>query len=180
VLVVIFILGVLAAIVVSVAGYVMSSASRRETEATQKVLLGAVQALYDAGPKAYPQDRYGDPATDPYVAEQSGRALVNFLTGRVDEDNNGTLEQDLSQTAPVKAAVELLLKLPEEAWKGGSNEPIKDGWGRNMRYDAAGGLGGRPVVISAGADGRFGEADPGFPTDDDTKAEDNVRSDESQ
>ena len=48
-----------------------------------------------------------------------------------------------------------------------------------MRYEKDGGLGSKPVVISAGADGRFGKEDPGH-IDDATKEEDNIRSDESQ
>jgi prepilin-type N-terminal cleavage/methylation domain-containing protein len=151
VLVVIFILGVLAAIVVSVAGYVMSRASGQETAAIQKTLLEAVQAYYDAGNpndpnnlKAYPPE-----STDP---NESGKELVKYLT---------------TQASRAKAATEFLLKLPKEAWNGDSNEAIKDGWGKGMQYEAKGGLGGKPLVISSGPDGRF------F-TDDD------IRSDESQ
>jgi prepilin-type N-terminal cleavage/methylation domain-containing protein len=168
VLVVIFILGILAAIVVSVAGYVMSSSSRRETEATQKVLLEAIQAFYNASnPKAYPADHFGA-TPDP---NNSGCVLIAFLSGH--SDPNAPNTAPTGQTASVKAAVEFLLKLPQEAWDGSWNKPVKDGWGREMRYEAAGGLGGKPVIISAGPDGDFGSAGS-------TQEEDNVRSDESQ
>lgn len=188
ILVVIFILGVLAAIVVSVAGYVMNTASRQETAATQKLLMEAIQAFRDAGtPKVYPFDCYcQDPSSLNYdpsaeaTPDISGKVLVNFLTGRFDTNDPNAPTDDRSQTPPVKAATELLLKLPEEAWKGGTNEAVRDGWGKDMRYEYAplasprrGGLGGRPVVISAGPDSDFGD-------DDETKEEDNVRSDESQ
>ncbi len=178
VLVVIFILGILAAIVASVAGYVMNSASRRETVATQKVLLEAVQAYYDAGnPKEYPRDRYDPSAADP--DPNSGKVLVSFLTGRLDGSEPDEPNENRSQTPAAKAAVDVLLTLPQEAWRGSANDPVKDGWGVAMRYEATGGLGGRPVIISAGPDGRFGVDDPGH-LDDATKEEDNIRSDESQ
>ena len=81
VLIVIFILGVLAAIVASVAGYVMKSASSRETAATQKVLLEAIQAYHDASnPKAYPFDH--DPSSTP-DPNNSGNVLANCLIGKV-------------------------------------------------------------------------------------------------
>ncbi len=172
VLVVIFILGILAAIVVSVAGYVMNSASRRETVATQKVLLEAVQAYYDAGnPKAYPQDRY-DP-NDPNADPNSGKVLVSFLTGRLDGSEPDEPNEDRSQTPAAKAAVDVLLTLPQEAWSGNANDPVKDAWGHPMRYEATGGLGSRPVIISAGPDGHFGSEAARYEEDD-------IRSDESQ
>ncbi|MCJ7543473.1 MAG: type II secretion system GspH family protein [Phycisphaerae bacterium] len=171
VLVVIFILSILAAIVGSIAGYVMSSASRQETAATQKVLLAAIQAYYDAGnPKAYPPDHYGATG-DP---NESGKVLVNFLTGKLD---SAEPNPDRSQTPAARAATEILLKLPQEAWGGDPNRAVTDGWRNAMRYERDGGLGGRqPVVISAGPNGHFGDpSNAGDPN-----GEDDIRSDESQ
>ena len=176
ILVVLFILGILAAIVVSIAGYVMNSASRHETAAIQKTLFEAVQAYRDANvPKGYPPDHYGSEPN----ASISGRVLVNYLTGQLDTNQDGTQDpSSVVQPATVEAATKALLTLPKEAWDGNWNSAVKDGWRVAMRYEAAGGLGGRPVIISAGPDGRFGKDDPG--QDDDAKEEDNIRSDESQ
>ncbi len=167
ILVVLFILGLLAAIVAGVSGYVMRSAGRRETASIQKVLLDAVQAYHDAGnPKGYPPDRY-DPNT--YDPNDSGRALINYLTGKIDETNNGSFDPTpLWEGRQAKAAIEVLGRLPENAWDGGWNSPVTDSWGRPMQYEADGGLGGSPVVISAGADGDF------------AKDDDNIRSDEGR
>ncbi len=161
-LVVIFILGVLAMIMVSVAGYVMSRASEQETAAIQKTVLEAIQAWHDAyydpnqpGNKVYPLSN--DPNVDP---NSSGRVLVSWLT-------RGGADGNSSQAPYVKAATEQLLKLPQVVWNGDPNQAVKDGWGVDMHYEPRGGLGGKPVVISAGPDRRF-------------NTEDDIRSDESQ
>jgi len=155
-LVVMGILAVLVAIVAGVAGYVMRSANEKDTSATQAILMDAIQAWHDKDTntlKCYP-------FTDPNP-NNTGGVLVQCLTGFYGAAWPGP-------TSPsVRAAGEILLKLPRDAWGGGTNEPVKDAWGVAMRYDAAGGLGGRPVVISAGADGK-------------PNTEDDVRSDESQ
>ncbi|MGA2264998.1 MAG: type II secretion system protein [Phycisphaerae bacterium] len=157
VLVVIFILGVLAAIVAGVAGYVMKSAASRETASTEKVLMQAIQAFHDANiPQGYP------PVTDP---NNSGIDLMRYLTGK----------DPSAQAAAAKAATDVLLKLPKDAWTGDSNSAVKDSWGHDMHYDPNGGLGGKPVVISEGPDGKFGGTSAGDPN-----GEDDIRSDESQ
>lgn len=50
----------------------------------------------------------------------------------------------------------VLADLSQEAWDGGA---VKDGFGKAMRYESAGGLGGTPVLISAGPDSEFGTRD---------------------
>jgi prepilin-type N-terminal cleavage/methylation domain-containing protein len=167
VLVVIFILAVLAAIIAGVAGYVMKSAAARETAATQKILMEAIQAFHDAAgdPSDSDSNYHGHvyPQIDP-SDPNSGKVLIGYLTG-----SGGT------QTPAVKAATDVLLKLPKDAWDGDSNSAVKDAWRQDMRYDPNGGLGGKPVVISEGPDGKFGGASAGDPN-----GEDDVRSDESQ
>ncbi|MFA6135356.1 MAG: prepilin-type N-terminal cleavage/methylation domain-containing protein [Phycisphaerae bacterium] len=165
-LVVMFILAILVAIVVSVSSYVTKSANEKETRGTQALVMEAIQSWHDADPnpttKSYPPDEY---VSGTYVPEDSPQILVNQLTG-------------VSSTAPVlgapdaagpqvKAAKDILLKLPRQAWAGLASDLIKDAWGVPMRYEQAGGLGGRPVLISAGADKVFG-------------SDDDIRSDEKQ
>ncbi len=55
-------------------------------------------------------------------------------------------------------AREKIQQLPEDAWVPGTQN-VKDGWGKSMRYRRNEGLGNRPVVISAGPDGEFSNAD---------------------
>ena len=160
-LVVMFILAILVALVASVAGYVMRSANAKETASTQAVLMDAIQAWHDKDTstpnKVYPPDTYG--------TDDSGVVLIRYLMG--------DLPAVSSRNSPqVRAAREILLKLPSNAWDG-TVTAVRDSWGKAMRYKQAGGLGGRPVIISAGPDGIFGEDDPSFGDDD-------IRSDESQ
>jgi type II secretory pathway pseudopilin PulG len=161
-LVVMFILAVLVALVASVGGYVMRSANEKETATIQAVLMDAIQAWHDkdtSTPKQYPPDRTGPT----YVPDASAGILMDYLEGRSPPSSTNTPQ--------VRAATEILLKLPKEAWGGPASGPVRDSWGVPMRYHATGGLGGRPVIISAGPDGKF---DPS-PYD-----EDNIRSDEAQ
>ena len=71
-------------------------------------------------------------------------------------------------------AREVLRDLPKDAW-GGQNQPLKDGYGMDMRYEKSGGLGGGPVLISCGPDRK--KNDGGAKDHVDNK--DNIRSDEN-
>ena len=156
-LVVMFILAVLVALVASVGGYVMRSANERETAAIQAILMDAIQAWHD---KAN--------STDPTTTAK-GYPKEDFDTQKSEMQNLMTqLTSSLVYPPASRAARNILLKLPKEAWSGGTDEPVKDRWGKSMKYKDTGGLGGRPVIISAGPDGNFN-------TDDD-----NIRSDEAQ
>jgi len=50
--------------------------------------------------------------------------------------------------------VKLLRTLSRDSWAG-PNQPLRDGWGKEMRYFAQGGLGGQPLLESAGPDRDF-------------------------
>lgn len=68
----------------------------------------------------------------------------------------------------------ILRELPDDAWKPGDEE-IMDGYNMKLNYyppSSKIGLGGRPVIISGGADGRI---NINVPTDE--VNEDNIRSD---
>ncbi len=150
-LVVMGILAILVAIIAGVAGYVMRSANAKDTAATQAILMDAIQTWHDKDtntPKRYPP-------TDP-----SGVALIKCLLG-----NYGAGWPDATSPS-VRAAKEVLQKLSKDAYPY-YTDPVRDAWGVAMQYSETGGLGGRPVIISAGADGKFG-------------TEDDIRSDETQ
>ncbi len=142
-LAVLFIMGILVALVVGVSRYVLESASRKETAASQVIVLEAVRAYYDDTGE-YPPDSVDDPVTTDI--NEDGVDLLNLLKAN-------------------SAATEKLRNLPAAALSGG-DPAVKDAFGRQMRYLKAGGRGGKPVVISAGADGDF------------DKTGDNIRSDE--
>ncbi|MFP4052372.1 MAG: type II secretion system protein [Phycisphaerae bacterium] len=75
------------------------------------------------------------------------------------------------------------LEESEDAWKimtgmgqdhfSGAGGMLTDGFGNEMRYKPKGGFGDRPVLISAGPDGVFGE-------DDDDKGGDDIYSDKDK
>jgi hypothetical protein len=48
-----------------------------------------------------------------------------------------------------------LANVPQDAWWG-PNSPLMDGWGRKMGYKNVGGM---PLLVSAGANGKFGDDD---------------------
>ena len=154
-MIVIFILAVLVAIVVSVSGYVTRNANEKETAATQALLINAIQAWRDKNTDKTTNNGYpANPSVTPPVP-----SLINQLT--VVNTNPPIITE-----AMTKAATEILLKLPKEAWPTPNSE-VLDAWGRPMQYLSAGGLGGTPVIISRGPDGTLGN-------------DDDIRSDESQ
>jgi len=204
-MVVIFILGVLVAMIVAVSSYVMDEAARRETESTQAMVLNIIDAFRDEFEK-YPPDNLDqtdsdDPGAGATPDPLSPLALMVALRGGVDAHETDDYAENLyrylygentapndAQCAALAARVkritnDRLMQLPEDAiepWdRPGEtwHEPVfKDGWGIAMRYSRDGGMGNRPVVISAGADHRFGWDDEGF-DDDESKTTDNIRSD---
>jgi type II secretory pathway pseudopilin PulG len=154
-MVVLFILAILVSLAVGVGMYVMDKNNEELTKTIQTTVWGAVQAYYDYGsPKAWAADRTG--AT--YDPNASTTALMKFLTG--------TQYTSLRDTPPVQQAIARLKNLPKDAYA----TTLNDGWGRPMRYYQDKGMGGRPVLISAGSDGDFGDADS-------AKQKDNVISD---
>ena len=58
----------------------------------------------------------------------------------------------------VRAATDVLLKLPADAWDTAGQE-VRDGWGRAMQYHDDGALGGGPLVRSRGPDNAWNTAD---------------------
>ena len=130
-----------------------SSHSRREeTIAGQNRLLAAI-AAYRKITGERPPDR--DPPGSPYDSAKSMDVLLACLQGNRAQ-SAATGREIADATAPF---------LGEDA-----DILATDAWGRRMRYYADRGLGGRPLILSAGPDGEFGE-------DNEAKRKDNIRSD---
>ena len=141
-LTVLFIFGIVVSLVVGVSQYVRDRASRGETSSTQALVMQAVQAFYEEN-GAYPLDSIDDPSTT--NVNEGGVSLLTALTD-------------------CEKSVEILRNLSSASLPSGGDAAL-DAYGRPMNYLQSGGLGGKPVLISAGPDG-----------DMDT-SEDNVRSD---
>ena len=150
-LVVMFVLAILVALVVGVGRWVRVIGQEKQTIVTQKIVMAAIQAYYDTY-EVYPADGgNGDESDD------SGKELLKNLKGE------GFGDEEKARVS--RATMKVLRGLPQGALSAGG-EDVKDGFGNGMRYDKDSGLGGRPVVISAGPDGKF-----------DVQA-DNIRSDQ--
>lgn len=146
-LAVLLILTILVALAVGVGQHVIEEAKRKQTIATQEVVMQAIQAYYD-NKNEYPD---ADPESD-------------------GSDDCSQLMKD--HLVPDKDAGELLKGLDSEAYAGigidGTGAALLDAYAKEMRYRISGGLGGGPVLISAGKDGNFGmdEDRPAEITDD--------------
>ena len=148
-LAVLMILTILVALAVNVGERIIDDAKRQETMSTQRVVMEALKAYYDTA-KVYPNN------------DTDGSDDCSEVMGLLSGDKNAGV---------------LVKSLPIKAHSGGGSALI-DGYLMEMRYRKAKGLGGGPLLISAGKDGDFGFdafADPGG-GDEDKKA-DNIRSD---
>lgn len=125
-LVVLLILALLLSLVVGISRYIMARSAEKQTEATQAVVMVAIDH--------YRQVKQSCPPNSADCA-----SLIVEL-----------------RTVPI--AEEALKSLSTEAYaqKGG---PLKDGFGEDMAYEQAGGLGGGPVLISKGPDRQTGSTE---------------------
>lgn len=184
-MVVIFIIAIVIAMVVSVSKYVREESARKQTEATQALVMSAVDAFYTAFDK-YPADNQTDPSRntaghdttpDPQSIEKSVQTLMVYLTGSWNgtpglqaDDYTYLVNNSAPDTIALKAKIQALtsdklLQLPKDAYDPTASAlTIHDGYGQPMRYEQKGGLGGRPVLISAGPDEKFN-------TDDDIRSD---------
>lgn len=133
---------------------------KKETIITQKMLLGAIDA-YRKTTGAVPDVAYEPDSSDPNKSDPARQMalLVAELRGKDPDD-------------PVYKATRPFL--------GHDPEPIThDAYGNAMLYLKDGGVGGKPVIVSAGADGKFGY-ETAYTTNPDLKKKyqkDNIRSD---
>jgi prepilin-type N-terminal cleavage/methylation domain-containing protein len=139
-LAVILVISILAAVVVGVANQVWRKSAEEQTKLHMRIIMMAVDV--------YARENGGEYPPEPAGADDTAKSIALY----------GLLKN-------VTAARARLLKLPPEATvKWGLNWYFVDGFGKVLRYHAAG-VGGTPYLESAGADGGF-EA-----------KEDNIRSD---
>lgn len=151
-LVVVVIMAILIALGISVGRYVMERSKRDETEATQRIVITAIDRYYDRMGE-YPED---------------------------DSDEGHGTTTLLEQLDDVPEARALLEELPDKAIRG-SDRVLLDGWRNEMKYyDGQGnddyvGLGDRPVLVSPGPDQHMDSDEDQAPAD---AQDDNIRSDE--
>jgi len=166
-MVVMMILIILVTLVVSVSKYVYDESARRQTQTDQQIILSAVEAYYDTI-NAYPPDTQTVPDPPGPTDYDSINALYMALTGQVDTNKDGTVDADHSGAAEAQAATPQIRKLREDAVFQVIYQPsdtryyywcFMDGFGNAMSYSKTGGFGGAPVLISAGPDETFGNAD---------------------
>ncbi|HOF18116.1 MAG TPA: hypothetical protein PK082_04340, partial [Phycisphaerae bacterium] len=103
----------------------------------------------------------------PYNVASSAKVLFQFLTGQVDVTGDGSIDYDARNLPPAKASLKYVNELTTEALPKENATEFLDSWRKGLAYEKTGGFGGRPVIISAGPDGKY-------PSPDD---KDNVRSD---
>lgn len=135
-LAVLTILTILVALAVGVGQHVIEEAKRKQTIATQEVVMQAIQAYYD--------NHNGYPPEETDGSDDCSQLMKNHLV-------------------PDKDAGELVKGLGSEAYAGigthGTGAALLDAYAKEMRYEISGGLGGGPVLISAGKDGDWGTTD---------------------
>lgn len=137
-MVVIFVIGIIITIVVGVAGVVAGRAIDERTKTTMEIVMSAVRAYYDAQqPNAWPDEAAPAPPRD---AQASGRC--SYL---------------LAQLKAEPKAVDRLLSLDSGSY--GANGCIVDGSGKSLDYFRARGAGGMPLLLSAGRDNIYDNAD---------------------
>jgi prepilin-type N-terminal cleavage/methylation domain-containing protein len=165
-LLVMFILAVLVSLVVGVGTYMIEDAKRRETEQIQAHVVCALAEYEKINDGNYPPDRVSNYAAAncsyapdlTYKSDESGKILYDYLLGKKGD----------------KAS---LVAIANEPYKPKLNSAMADAFGRPMRYYLLGAtavnskpVGGKPLVMSAGADGDFGDINV-------RKVKDNIRSD---
>lgn len=156
---VICIIGILAALIISVGLYLRHDSGRKLTTATLEILSDAVSAYYaetgtvpsETGTHTLPPDTAANERT---LAEARSKNLGDQLYA-------------------VRSSSDKLASLPQEA--KGPNNMFLDGFDRPIDYRSDGGM-GVPQLISAGPDGVFGIAASGYSQADQEKYQkDNIQ-----
>lgn len=193
ILVVIVIITILLGIGVGVVVFAKGHAKKQNTIATMKIVMNAIDAFHEQNYPDYPDDapppnnrfyRYSD-GLHGDLFEITYDPPINptnfyFATESVGKEKLADLDQDVFKVVPVPRPSENDRAVPA----------FLDGYGKVMLYSPIGGLGGRPVLISAGNDEKFG---PGIiyyldkngwgwkeDSNNDADSKDNIRSDKVQ
>jgi len=145
---VIVIVAILAALTVSVGMYLRQDSSRKLTVAAIEVLSSALAAYQDetgtVPSETCPNDKWIVPplVLTPYNTSEIAQATARSMNL-------------YSQLTTVKSSNDRLASLPKEVCDQ-TNKLFLDGFERPIDYRETGGMGGAPLLISAGADGMFG------------------------
>ena len=191
ILVVVIIITILLTIVVGAMVYAKSNAKKQNTIATMKVVMNAIDAFYEEN-QFYPGGallltsnyRYSDglhgDLFDITYEERAGKPPSHncvYESESIGQEKLTDLDQEVFKVVPVPRPGENDRAVPA----------FSDGYGNVMLYASDAGLGGTPVLLSAGNDEKFG---PGIiyffnggwqqDSDDDADSEDNIRSDKVQ
>ena len=157
-LLVMFVMSVLVALVVGVGRYVIRQGREQETLGNQDRLIAAVDAFRKVLGKYPMHDPNGTGRIDYLMEQLNGDANTLQLAFR-----DMSFSEDLREE--IREATESYLGL------GGEGSVFEsDAWGHEMLYYRDRGAGGKPLIISAGPDGDFGE-------EVEEKRADNIRSD---
>lgn len=150
-LLVMFILSVLVGLVVGVSWYVIEEGRKKETLSSQKKLMAAIDAYRKVMGKVpdkaegllYEPDNTNTSTPYKYNPDaQMQRLIVCLTTGKGDGAVLDVNSQIYKATHP---------------FLGESSTGVTtDAYGKSMLYLCEGGVGGKPVIVSAGPDGIFG------------------------
>ncbi len=175
-LLVMFILSVLVGLVVGVSWYVIEEGRKKETLIKQKNLLAAIDGFrkvtgHVPGELTTEKCTYNPDSSqeDLYSSTKLMANLRNVLTtGNYDNTN-----PDIN--SPIYKATHPFLG------EDNGSALLTDAWGNSMLYLKNGGMGGTPLIVSAGPDGKFGyggKTDGTYTTAQLTQfKKDNIRSD---
>jgi prepilin-type N-terminal cleavage/methylation domain-containing protein len=154
------ILAILVGLIVGVGRYIHERTGREKTANVMAVIKAAVDSYYDVY-NDYPPDTEGAKwayhPNDAYSDDAGIHLLYMYLTGQHYDDSTYTVTstfKDLSNDGAVKVAMDKISKLPTDTMSP-TDHSFRDGFGRPMRYRISGGIGGKPLLTSAGADGIF-------------------------
>jgi len=145
----IVIVSILAALTISVSVYLRQDSARKVTVATLDILSTAIEA-YREEKGSVPAENSPTNPTGNELAQATARSK-NLYT----------------QLFQVKSSADRLANLPKEANGENRKNPASmfyDGFGNPIDYQSFGGLGGAPLLRSAGPDGKFGFSVAEFPT----------------
>lgn len=101
--------------------------------------------------------------SDGYRPGDSISILHMYLTGmhywekKNDDKTDHSLDANLTGKPAVQAALQRIQYLPVDAM-GVTERVFRDGYGTPLRYYRTRGIGGKPLLVSAGPDTRFGDA----------------------
>ena len=155
IIVVISIIAMLTTLTIGMSKYLSTRSGVQKTQGIQIVFMHALDAFIEEGGEEENSDLFTPPS--PVWLSLT----TPFKSNDPDDPNYHKpdyvgIKKILELLMSTPAAVEKLRSLPEGALKGdAADKVIIDGFDQGMAYDHNGGLGGRPVLISAGPDRKF-------------------------